>query len=232
MPSAPMSPLTPKGEMKSHSAKPAATLIPFPRRAATDPDQVLARRAAAGDEAAFDRLVERYADRVFGVAYRILQDRAEAEDLCQEVFVTLHGALQSFRGDAKLSTWIYRITHNRGLNRLKFLQRRHLGRMASLDDPHAPPLRIADHDVTSSAASAEHQLQIAEMSAALEAALRQLPEEQRVLVVFRDLEDLSYDEIADITGLAMGTVKSRIHRARMALADLLRPEFAEAFERR
>lgn len=206
------------------SGAPRADLSPLPPpRGGEATEESLAVRAAGGDPAAFDALVVLFSDRVFGVAYRMLGDRAEAEDLSQEVFVTLHRALGSFRGESKLSTWIYRITRNRCLNRMKFLKRRHIGLHADIDDPaHA----YACADVETKAAGGRDptkKLANDELSALLEGYLLDLPEEQRALVVLRDLEDLSYEEIVDITGLPLGTVKSRLHRARAALAKMLQP---------
>lgn len=204
-----------------------ADLSPLPPQKGDDgTDEALARRAAAGDAGAFDALVVLYTERVFAVAYRMLGDRAEAEDLAQEVFVTLYRALETFRGESKLSTWIYRITRNRCLNRLKFLKRRHVGQLADIDDP-ALAGACADLETQGAGKKDPHKkLHNDELSALLQRVLLELPEEQRALVVLRDLEDLSYEEIVDITGLPLGTVKSRLHRARAALAALLEPHAA------
>jgi RNA polymerase sigma-70 factor (ECF subfamily) len=186
-------------------------------------EEALAMRAADGDAGAFDALVTVFQGRVFAVAFRILNDRAEAEDLAQEVFIALYHSISTFRGESKLSTWIYRITRNRCLNRLKFLKRRHVGTQADIDDPAMSRVLA---DPASSAEGAHHpagRLAGDELSAVLEQHLRALPEEQRTLVVLRDLEDLSYEEIASITELPLGTVKSRLHRARAELAKKLSP---------
>src|SRR5262245_7867004 len=98
-------------------------------------EEALAARAAAGDAGAFAALVTLFGGRVFSVALRLLQDRGEAEDLAQEVFVALYHHLPEFRGESRLSTWIYRITKNRALNRLKFLKRRQHGSHVDVDDP-------------------------------------------------------------------------------------------------
>jgi RNA polymerase sigma-70 factor, ECF subfamily len=186
-------------------------------------EEALARRAAAGDTGAFDALVTLFGGRVFAVAFRMLQDRAEAEDLAQEVFVALYHALPTFRGESRLSTWIYRITRNRCLNRMKFLKRRHVGALADIDDP-AVARGVSDPDTESKAArDPAKKLENRELSATLEKHLLALPEEQRILVILRDLEDLSYEEIAEVTGLPLGTVKSRLHRARAELAERLGP---------
>lgn len=209
------------------SSPPRADLSPLPPRTGADvTDEALAARAAAGDPGAFDALVVLYTGRVFGVAFRMLGDRAEAEDLSQEVFVTLYGALAGFRGESKLSTWVYRITRNRCLNRLKFLKRRHVGEHADIDDP-AYSGACADAETGGAGLKDPHRkLANDELSVLLQGYLLELPEEQRALVVLRDLEDLSYEEIVDITGLPLGTVKSRLHRARAALAKMLKPHEA------
>jgi RNA polymerase sigma-70 factor (ECF subfamily) len=197
-------------------------------RAAADPredvaDDVLAARAAAGDGDAFDAIVRRFGGRVLSIALRLLRDRGEAEDLTQEVFVTLHHHLAEFRGESRFSTWVYRITRNRALNRLKFLQRRHHGRQLDVSDPVAGRA-VSDPDTAHGERRDPLQgLMQQALSTTLEAHLRALPEQQRLLVILRDLEDLSYEEIVEVTGLPVGTVKSRLHRARAELARKLRP---------
>jgi RNA polymerase sigma-70 factor (ECF subfamily) len=186
-------------------------------------EEALAARAAAGDAAAFDALVTALSGRVFSVALRLLQDRGEAEDLAQEVFVALFHHLPEFRGESRLSTWVYRITKNRALNRLKFLKRRQHGIQADVDDP-AVARGVADPDTQSGEQKdPTRKLHGTALGRTLEAHLLALPEEQRLLVVLRDLEDLSYEEIVEMTGLPIGTVKSRLHRARAELAARLGP---------
>lgn len=197
-------------------ALPAETSPPAPAAAHDGADELLAARAAAGDPGAFDALVALFSGRVFAVAYRMLGDRAEAEDLSQDVFVALYHSLGTFRGESRLSTWIYRITKNRCLNRLKFLKRRHVGEHADLDDP---AVQVRDDGAPDPA----QRLHGDRVGAVLEARIRALPEEQRLLVVLRDVEDLSYEEIVEVTGLPLGTVKSRLHRARAELAKQLAP---------
>lgn len=190
-------------------------------------EEELAARAARGDASAFDQLVVRFNDRVFGVAFRMLGDRAEAEDLAQEVFVTLYHSLASFRGESKLSTWIYRITRNRCLNRIKFLKRRHVGQHHDLDDPHVAPATVDVETKERGKKDPSRKVEGDELSQLLQEHLLMLSEEQRTLVVLRDLEDLSYEEIVEVTGLALGTVKSRLHRARAALARSLEEHRSE-----
>jgi RNA polymerase sigma-70 factor (ECF subfamily) len=186
-------------------------------------EEALAARAVAGDAGAFDALVTLFGSRVMSVALRMLNDRGEAEDLTQEVFVAMYHHLPDFRGESRLSTWVYRITKNRALNRLKFLKRRHHGHHVDVDDP-VMGRSVGDPDTgEGSRTDPVRSLSTRELSTVLEEHLRALPEEQRALVILRDLEDLSYEEIADVTGLPLGTVKSRLHRARAELAKGLRP---------
>jgi RNA polymerase sigma-70 factor (ECF subfamily) len=147
---------------------------------------------------------------------------AEAEDVAQEVFVTVFKSIDTYRGEAKLSTWILRIAANHSKNRIKYLSRRrttsHEGRdgtdATDLPDEGKAPAQ-AHFDAP------DVMLEAAETERLLQDAIGKLDEEQRLLVVLRDVEELSYDEIVEITGLPEGTVKSRLHRARMALKDLL-----------
>jgi RNA polymerase sigma-70 factor (ECF subfamily) len=208
----------------STARTPAASApAPAPLSPRERDEEALAARAAAGDAAAFDALVTALSGRVFSVALRLLQDRGEAEDLTQEVFVALYHHLPGFRGESRLSTWVYRITKNRALNRLKFLKRRQHGVQADVDDP-AVARGVADPDTgAGEPKDPARRLQGTQLGRTLEAHLMALPDEQRLLVVLRDLEDLSYDEIVEMTGLPLGTVKSRLHRARAELAARLGP---------
>ena len=195
------------------------------RAAAADVEDDLARRAAAGDVGAFDALVTVFGGRVMGIAARMLADRGEAEDLTQEVFIALYDALPTFRGESRVSTWIYRITRNRCLNRIEHLKRRKSGRLADIDDP-AVANHVVDPDTSGGErADPTQRIRDRELRVVLEEHLRRLPEEQRLLVVLRDLEELSYEEIVDVTGIPLGTVKSRLHRARAELARALGPHF-------
>jgi RNA polymerase sigma-70 factor (ECF subfamily) len=180
-------------------------------------ERELIERLKRRDEAAFNRFVLRYQERVFRMLLRMLGDRAEAEDLAQEVFISIFKAIEGFRGDSQLSTWVYRVAANHCRNRIKYLQRRRRQVTDGYDDQSDeggvqvqerpnPPDRLLE------ARQTEHVLQ---------AGLLSLDEEQRELIVLREVEHLSYEEIMAITGLPEGTVKSRLHRARTGLRDYL-----------
>jgi RNA polymerase sigma-70 factor (ECF subfamily) len=167
-------------------------------------------RLRAGEGSAFEELVTRYQHRVFGVALRMLGNAAEAQEVAQEAFLRAHRGLSAFRGDAKLSTWLYAITSRLCLNRLQGGERR-LARQGE-----ETLLRLADPGRRPDAA-----LERSELEAALARAIAELPEDRRIVVVLRDLEGLSYEEIAEVLDIELGTVRSRLHRARTDLRDKL-----------
>jgi RNA polymerase sigma-70 factor (ECF subfamily) len=186
----------------------------------------LIRRLRERDEKAFREMVDTHGDRIFNLTYRMLGNRAEAEDLAQEVFITVFKSIDQFRGDSKFSTWLYRITANHCKNRIKYLARRHERTTIELDERTE---RMAQEDGASDGPMVmprpsprpDHQLEGAELEQQLQAAIAELDEEHRIVVILRDVEELSYEEICAITELPEGTVKSRLHRARMALRKKL-----------
>lgn len=186
-------------------------------------DRALVERLKRRDEAAFTELVRRYERRVFQLVLRMLGDAGEAEDVAQDVFLTVFKSIDGFRGDSKLSTWIYRIAANHSKNRLKYLDRRARGKKTELDELTEHE-RLESASMTASAALArpDQQAEAHQMEAVMRRAIDALDEEQRELVILRDVENLSYEEIQEITGLPEGTVKSRLHRARLALARAVR----------
>lgn len=181
----------------------------------------LVRKLRERDEKAFRELLEQYGDRVYNLTYRMLGDRQEAEDVSQEVFITVFKSIDSFRGDSKLSTWLYRVTANHCKNRIKYLARRHDRAKAEYDDGIDRDTAGAAYTAPTPSRKPDEQMQGMELELQLEAAIATLDEEHRLLVVLRDVEELSYDEICQITGLPEGTVKSRLHRARLALRKKL-----------
>jgi RNA polymerase sigma-70 factor (ECF subfamily) len=182
-------------------------------------EQELVERLKRRDEAAFNAFVIRYQDRVFRILLRMLGDRAEAEDLAQEVFISIFKAIDSFRGDSQLSTWVYRVASNHCRNRLKYLARRRQKMMDDFDEENvalAQGTLLPDRQGTP-----DRLLEARQTEVLLEEGLARLDDEQRELVVLREVEHLSYEEIMAITGLPEGTVKSRLHRARTALREHL-----------
>lgn len=174
------------------------------------------RLLRGGDERAFAQLVREHQDRVFDLVCRMLGDREEALDVSQEIFVAVHDALPAFRGESRLSTWIYRVAKNHCLNRLKYLSRRERHRATEIS-------LVPEGVLEERAPSRRPDQEIAEREERdlVQRAIAELEEEQRLLVVLRDLEGLSYHEIAAVTEQPEGTVKSRLHRARLLLADIV-----------
>jgi len=175
-------------------------------------------RLRARDEHAFNQLVRQYERRVFGLLLRLIGRRDEAEDLAQEVFVQVFKAIGSFRGESKLSTWIFRIAINLSKNRTKYLARRRADSQDHFDGiSEEVSLEGAKEGTLSAIDRPDDLVSGMQLEAIVERAIAELEPEFREVLILRDVEDLTYEEIAEITGLADGTVKSRIHRARSQL---------------
>jgi RNA polymerase sigma-70 factor (ECF subfamily) len=192
----------------------------------------LIERLIARDERAFNEVVRTYERRIFALALRMMGDRAEAEDLAQEVFVQVFKAIGSFRGESKLSTWIYRIAVNLSKNRTKYLRVRHSSEQdelaaveerAGLGDPN-------DAKNVARIERPDEMMAGRETEQVVRRAILQLEPSFRECLVLRDVEDLSYEEIGQITGLLEGTVKSRIHRARAQLKEIVERALGEKIE--
>ena len=184
-----------------------------------DSDQQLVQRVQAGEKAAFDLLVRKYQHRVLKLVSRFVSDTAEAEDVAQEAFLKAYRALASFRGDSAFYTWLYRIAINTAKNALVSNRRRPVDFDLDLQDPeqydrHA---RLKEGDTP------EGVLLTEEIRSVVEKAMEQLPEDLRTAIVLRELEGLSYEEIAEAMDCPVGTVRSRIFRAREAIDKKLKP---------
>jgi RNA polymerase sigma-70 factor (ECF subfamily) len=173
-------------------------------------EQGLIRQAQAGDTAAFEQLVTMHAQLVYNLALRTLNDPQEAEDVAQETFVRAWRALPRFRADARLSTWLYRITTNLCYNRLPHLKQE----LAAVDSETAVNLADGQPEVERGLVTEELRLQV-------NTAVTQLPESYRLLITLRHVHDLSYQEIVEVTGMPLGTVKTGIFRARRLLREAL-----------
>ncbi|MEZ4459285.1 MAG: sigma-70 family RNA polymerase sigma factor [bacterium] len=186
-------------------------------------DRKLVRRLRQRDEEAFCELVRVYQHKVFNVIYRILGDRAEAEDVAQEVFVSIFKHIDGFRGDSKFSTWIYRIATNHARNRLKYLSRRSHRDHQNFEDSHDSVKE--NSPLSSGIARPDEQLLGKELEKVIQEGLESLTEIHRTIIVLRDVEHLSYQEIAEIVELPEGTVKSRLFRARVALKEYIEARY-------
>ncbi|MFL6550649.1 MAG: RNA polymerase sigma factor RpoE [Povalibacter sp.] len=184
-----------------------------------DNDQQLVQRVQKGDKGAFDLLVRKYQHRVLKLVSRFVNDAAEAEDVAQEAFLKAYRALPAFRGDSAFYTWLYRIAINTAKNTLVSNRRRPVDFDLDLQDPeqHDRQALLKDADTP------EGVLLTDEIRGVVERALEQLPEDLRTAIVLRELEGLSYEEIAEAMDCPVGTVRSRIFRAREAIDKKLKP---------
>jgi RNA polymerase sigma-70 factor (ECF subfamily) len=179
-----------------------------------DPLAELVARCQKGDKAAFGELVEETQDRVYSLAYNVLSNRQEAEDMTQEVYLRVWRALPSFRGEAKFTTWLHRIAVNACLNRRRQLR----SRLRIVDDAEA--LERVTASLGDPVAATIHR----EGKESLWKTVTRLPEKYSLVVNLFYQQQLSYKEIADTLSLPLGTVKAHLNRARQALAKSLRPE--------
>ena len=182
-------------------------------------EAALVQRCAARDEDACAELVSEHQRMVYQLALNLLGDHNEALDLSQEVFLRVFRTIHSFRGQSALRTWIYRIVVNQARNRQRWWRRRHKSQQVSLDE------HLRDHGdlpERSDSESPDRLLGNKELAARIHAALDALPFDQKSALVLREIDGLSYEEIGYSLGVAVGTVKSRLARARGALRGHLR----------
>ena len=185
------------------------------------PDQELVTAYLAGETRSFDAIVERYQGRLLNFVYRIVSDRERAEDLVQEVFIRVHRHLARFDQSKKFSTWIYTIASNLAKNELRNRSRNPLVLFTSITqgwDDEERPLEFEDPN-----ARPDDQFRKRHVLEMVEESVAKLPEHHREVFVLRELEGRSYEEIAEITHCNLGTVKSRLNRARNSFADIIEP---------
>jgi RNA polymerase sigma-70 factor (ECF subfamily) len=186
-----------------------------------DEDKSLVQRSVKGDREAFNGLVLKYYKKIYNLAYRYVGDTEEANDLAQEIFTAAYQNLKKFRGDAKFSTWLFQIATNRGKNRFKYLKRRgyFIGRPQTEGDEDRDSVQknIPDYSTNPETLLAGKQIQHI-----VQKVINELEPDHKEIVILRDIEGFSYEEIADILGLPEGTTKSRLHRARMVVKEKLK----------
>ena len=185
-------------------------------------DLVLVKRVQRGDKSAFDLLVRKYQHKVVKLVLRYVRNPAEAEDIAQEAFIKAYRALPQFRGDSAFYTWMYRIAINTAQNSLASRDRSPIAYDLDLTDPeesHSVQTKLQDPDTPEGMALTE------EIRGIVNSAIEGLPEELKTAIVLRELEGLSYEEIAAAMECPVGTVRSRIFRAREAIDKRLREVF-------
>src|SRR5438128_5989877 len=176
-------------------------------------------RLQANEDAAYDELVRVYSTSIYHVAYRMLGDGADASDVVQDIFLKIFRNIGGFKGEAALKTWIFKIAFSEILNRLRWWKRRY--RFATLSLDEQPNGNVPGGGVADAGPTPEEVLQAKERENAIQQALRRLSHEHRSIIVLRDIEGFSYTEIADVFGISIGTVKSRLARARADLKKSL-----------
>src|SRR5215213_3722508 len=180
-------------------------------------DRELVATALKGGEGSFEELVRRYQRPISAYVYRMVGNYESALDLTQEIFIKVHSSLQRYREEFKFSTWIYRIAHNAAVDHL----RRNSSREQSL--VMGPEGDQYDLPVESGRPSPEQESERKERRVEIESVVRSLPANYRALIILRHSQDLSYEEIVEVTGLPLGTVKNRLFRAR----EMMRQQFVE-----
>ena len=176
-------------------------------------DKQLVARVQKGDSRAFDMLVLKYQHRIFGLISRYVHDADEVQDVAQEAFIKAYRALPRFRGDSAFYTWLYRIAINTAKNHLVSRSRRPPGSDVDVEDAEYYASGGALHEIE----TPESALFGSELKEVVERAIRDLPEDLRTAVTLREFDGLSYEDIADIMDCPVGTVRSRIFRAREAI---------------
>jgi RNA polymerase sigma-70 factor, ECF subfamily len=183
-------------------------------------DQLLVERAQRGDKHAFELLVVKYQRKLARLLSRFIRDPAEVEDVAQEAFIKAYRALPSFRGDSAFYTWLYRIGINTAKNYLVAMGRR-APTTTEFDSEEAE--NFEDGDQLRDVNTPEAELMSKQIAATVNLTMEQLPEELRTAITLREIEGMSYEDIANVMNCPIGTVRSRIFRARETIADKLRP---------
>ena len=192
-------------------------------------DQQLVERAQRGDKKAFELLVVKYQRKLARLLSRFVRDASEVEDVTQEAFIKAYRALPSFRGDSAFYTWLYRIGINTAKNYLVSLGRR-APTVTGVDSEEAEG--IEEGDQLRDLNTPENQMMTRQLAETVNHALQELPEELRTAITLREIDGMSYEEIAQIMNCPIGTVRSRIFRAREAIAERLRPQLGTPKDRR
>jgi len=184
-------------------------------------DSLLIKKIQGGDMAAFDQLVIKHKDKLFNMVFWFLGDYQEANDCAQEIFIKVFKGIKRFRFESSFSTWLYRIAINTCKNRLKSSAYRWKMRTVPLENPDSSKEGNRSYEIQNGSPSPANELEKKEKIMRIQKAVNSLPQEQNRIIVLRDIQGLSYQEISDITGLKLGTVKSRLARARMELRNKL-----------
>lgn len=203
--------------------EPGASTRCLSGRTEVEDDLSLVRRFCAGQEEAFDELVRRHQQRVFNIAFQVLRNYEDANEIAQDAFVKVYRHLRDFRGESAFTTWLYQIVTNLARNRIRHNERRHKSDSVSIDassndgDGNPRPLQLADPSQTP-----DQEAALSEQARTIAAAMGKLSDAHREILALRVVNELPYEEIAKILECSLGTVKSRIARAREELVKVLK----------
>lgn len=190
-------------------------------------DRLLVDRIKAGDEVAFNEMVVKYWDRIYSMVHQLLRNQQDAEEVTQDAFIRAHRGLGNFRGDAAFSTWLYQIATNLARNRYWYWWRRKRDKTVSFDQPLGDDSDSATlaEIIPSEVESPDDISVTSEFTERVATCMEKLGKKHREILVLRNVQNHSYEEVAEILGISVGTVKSRIARAREALRELLGEDF-------
>jgi RNA polymerase sigma-70 factor (ECF subfamily) len=189
-------------------------------------DRVLVDRFKSGDESAFNEMVARHRDRIYGLVHQLLRNHQDAEEVTQDAFIRAHRGLANFRGDAAFSTWLYQIATNLARNRYWYWWRRKRDRSVSFDAPVGEDTDMTLADVIPAEVDSPDEVTVnGELVDRIAKGMERLSAGHREILVLRNVKNLSYEEIGTILGISVGTVKSRIARARESLRSQLGDDF-------
>lgn len=183
-------------------------------------DIELVKNTLSGDRMAYRDLVEKYQQRIYSIAYGVLHNREDALDVCQDVFIKAYRKLEKFRGDSSFYTWLYRIAINMAID---YRRKRKIGVEVEYDDAIGPDEEIEQPGMKTASDIPSESLDRKEMNELVMEAIEMLPDEQKAVIILREIEGLAYDEIAKTVGISIGTVMSRLHYGRRKLRDILAP---------
>lgn len=191
-----------------------------------DPDQDLVTRAKEGDTRAFDALILKYGDKLFGLVYSMTSHKEDTHDLLQEIFAKAYQSLPKFQGKSTFYTWIYQIATNRTLNFLKKRKNRQASSINEMEEAIYQDPALIDH---TNDANPERQSSINELQLKLNEAMKTLSEPHRMVVTLFDIQGMSHAEIAKILNASVGTIRSRLHYAHLQLQSALQDTWEERF---
>ncbi len=189
-------------------------------------DRVLVDRFKSGDKSAFDEMVSRYWDRIYTMVHQLLRNPQDAEEVTQDAFIRAHRGLVNFRGESAFSTWLYQIATNLARNRYWYWWRRKRDKSISFDQPVSEGNDLTLAEVIPSAVDSPDDITVnQELVDRIAHGMGKLGAKHREILILRNIKNMSYEDIADILGISVGTVKSRIARARESLRSKLGDDF-------